>query len=85
MQPSISVTRHQVPVLVTNSGGPTESVLHDETGWLLPSDDGVARGVGRSGDGGAGAAEEWSRVMAGAAADKAMCARMGKLGRCEVE
>jgi hypothetical protein len=73
----LSVTRQQVPVLATSSGGPTESVLHGETGWLLPSDDGAAGGAGSS----AGAAEEWSRVMAAAAADKAMCARMGKMGR----
>ncbi len=78
---SVHLLIFQVPVLATNSGGPTESVLHEATGWLLPSDDGVAAGVGNSGGDDCSAAEAWSRVMAGAAADEDKCARMGRLGR----
>lgn len=74
-----------VPVLATNSGGPTESILHEATGWLLPSDDGVASSVGNSGEDDYSAAEAWSRVMAGAAADEDKCARMGRLGRDRVK
>ena len=73
--------RLQVPVLATNSGGPTESILHEATGWLLPSDDDAACGAGSSVYAGGSAAQAWSDVMARAAADEGMCARMGKAGR----
>ena len=73
--------RLQVPVLATNSGGPTESILHEATGWLLPSDDDAQCGAGSSVYAGGSAAQAWSDVMACAAADEGMCARMGKAGR----
>ena len=63
----------QVPVLAANSGGPTESIVHGATGWLLQGgDDASSGGV---------AAEAWSGVMARAASDEVMCARMGRSGR----
>ncbi len=71
----------QVPVLATNSGGPTESILHEATGWLLPSDDDVERGAESSARCGGSAAQAWSAVMASAAADESMCKGMGKTGR----
>ncbi len=71
-----------MPVLATNSGGPTESILHEATGWLLPSDDDdVARGAESNARCGGSAAQAWSAVMASAAADESMCKRMGKTGR----
>jgi hypothetical protein len=78
---SVHLLIFQVPVLATNSGGPTESIVHEATGWLLPSDDGVAASVGNSGEDDHSAADAWSRVMVGAAADEDKCARMGRLGR----
>jgi glycosyltransferase involved in cell wall biosynthesis len=69
----------QVPVLAANSGGPTESIVDGATGWLLQGgDDASSSGGGGSGG---GAAEAWSSVMARAASDEAMCARMGRSGR----
>ena len=65
----------QVPVLAANSGGPTESIVDGATGWLLQGGDDA------SSSSGGGAAEAWSSVMARAASDEAMCARMGRSGR----
>jgi alpha-1,3/alpha-1,6-mannosyltransferase len=58
-----------VPVLATDTGGPTESVVHKMTGWLLPS------------DGASDASGAWSAVMVEAAGNARMCAEMGKNGR----
>lgn len=35
----IEAMRSRLPVLATSTGGPTETVLHDVTGWLYAADD----------------------------------------------